>query len=110
MWVFEGWIEPDVDADSEVAEWSVTVEMVAMFEDNREASKIPVKQIEVTGPDAEGHVEDKKGVITVESGNKVSFGIRSETFVDADPRLGDVGETKFKIVDGSIGVEEVVSA
>ncbi|SFR53313.1 hypothetical protein SAMN04487947_2018 [Halogeometricum rufum] len=109
-WAFEGWVEPDVDEQGEVVEWSVTVEMAAMFEDNREASKIPVEEIDVGGTSSDGRVEDGRGVIEVEENpEKATFEIRSEAFSDSDPRLGDVGETKFKIVDGSIGIEEVSS-
>lgn len=106
-WTFEGWVEPDIDEDGEVVEWSVTVEMAAMFEDNREASKIPVDEVEVDSGD--GHVENGRGIIEADDSSRLYFDIRSERFSDSDPRLGDVGETKFKITDGSIGIKEVSS-
>ncbi|MFD1513450.1 hypothetical protein [Halomarina rubra] len=109
-WTFRGWIEPTINGSNRVAEWSVIVEMAAMFEDNREASKIPVDEVRIDSASSDGRVDDGRGVIkATEDSGRIWFDIRSKVFADRDPRLGDVGETKFKIVDGSITVEEVSS-
>jgi hypothetical protein len=106
-WRFDGWIEPDVDED--VAEWDAEIEVAAMFEDGREASSIPIHGIRVEGETAVGSVEDGRAILEADGDVRVSFYIDSEVFGDADPRSGSVGETKFKIIDGSIGIAEVAS-
>ncbi|WP_148708233.1 hypothetical protein [Haloferax sp. Atlit-12N] len=110
-WTFVGWIEPDLDVEGEIRQWEVEIEIAAMFEDDREASKIPVEEVEVTGSHVGRRLDDGRGVIEVKDDTgKIEFDIRSESLADADPRLGDLGETKFKIVDGSISIEEVASS
>ncbi|WP_136603215.1 hypothetical protein [Salinigranum halophilum] len=105
-WVFNGAIRPDVDG-ANVTRWSVSVSLTAMYEDNREADDIPIANIDVEESGAKGSVNGDGGSIETEDGvDEINFVLTSDRFSDTDPRLGDIGETKFKIVDGSVFVEE----
>lgn len=106
-WVFRGVVGPDEDV-GDVVDWSVTIGLKAMYEDNSEADDIPIADVELRGSsDARWSSSDGEAEVVVDSGvNELRFTIESKQFGDTDPRLGDVGETKFKITDGTIHVEE----
>lgn len=104
-WVFDGHIKPNRD---EVTEWKVVFELRTMFEDDQEAERIPIETIDHDPDDHVGaSLTDGKVELTVDAdGGQVSFDVKSERLAATDPRLGDVTETKFKVVEGSVTVPD----
>lgn len=104
-WKFDGQIEPNRD---DVTDWQVVIELKAMFEDNQEAERIPIDQIEHDDSDhLSRHLSDGQLTLTAsEDIGSVDFVVRSKQLAAIDPRLGDATETKFKIVDGYVSVAD----
>lgn len=104
-WKFDGHVEPNRGM---VSEWGVTIELKAMFEDEREAERIPINEIDHGDSESVEHSYSKgRAILDVNSDiGRVNFVVRSERLDVIDPRLGTATETKFKIVDGHLSVPE----
>lgn len=100
-WQFDGSIAPNRDG---VVEWSVTVELRAMYEDDKEADRIDLEEVSLNpSADANWTIADGRCTISVNnSGDAVDFEIASIRFDDGDTRDGTVTETRFKIIDGNV--------
>lgn len=104
-WEFDGYIEPNPD---EHGPWEATFSLVPLTEDNTELDPIAIDSFDdeefTVDKDGKGHVSQGEDV------HRVTFSGQSVTLSRADPRTGDVSETKFKIEDGRVAMIEAKEA
>lgn len=104
-WEFDGYIEP---SPGEHGPWEARFSLVPITEDNTELDPIAIDSFDdeefTVSDDGKGHVSQGEDV------HRVTFSGQSVTLSRADPRTGDVSETKFKIEDGRVAVVEAEGA
>ncbi|WP_367176775.1 hypothetical protein [Haloarcula rubripromontorii] len=113
-WEFTGSIGPNTErkqiADNSVEGWEVTFEIVALFEDNREANTVVIENVDAEVAAGSGSITERtldggeKGHIEVEGDVKsLTYEIEAQ-LPGRQARLGDVSKTRFKLRDGSVEV------
>ncbi|AGB17584.1 hypothetical protein Halru_3018 [Halovivax ruber XH-70] len=116
-WLFSGTVGPNSErkaiGDGPIEEWEATFELVALFEDNREADTVVVEDIDAEVADGSGQIDVAE---TRENGEKSyvnavgdvrSATVEIEAQLDGvEARLGDLAKTRLKLDDGSVEVGE----
>lgn len=104
-WEFDGYIQPSPD---EHGPWEATFSLVPITEDNTELDPIAIDSSDdqefTVSDDGKGHFSQDEDV------HRVTFNGQSVRLSRADPRTGDVSETKFKIEDGRVAMIEAEEA
>ncbi|MBV0903486.1 hypothetical protein [Haloarcula salina] len=113
-WEFTGSIGPNTErkqiADNPVEGWEATFEIVALFEDNREADTVVIEDVDAEVAAGSGTITAKpladgdKGHIEVKGDIKSSTYEIEAQLPGRQARLGDVSKTRFKLKDGSVEV------
>lgn len=116
-WLFTGTIGPnsardDISADP-LEEWDATFELVALFEDNREADTIVIEGVDATVTGGSGTIVANGPRHSGENGYLRAEGdVRGATveikarLPGSNARVGDVSKTRLKLTDGSVTVGE----
>ncbi|TMT79134.1 hypothetical protein E2L06_20190 [Haloterrigena sp. H1] len=116
-WLFTGSVGPNSDrkaiSDGSIEQWKATFELVALFEDDKEADTVIVEDVDAEVADGSGQI---KVAETSEDGEKSHIqavgDVRSATVeIEAqldgvEARLGELTKTRLKLVDGSVEVGE----
>jgi len=98
-WKFEGEIEPEID---EYNEWSATISLTRLGEDNSKANSLSVSTVACGHSDVTCEVDDSSdvadGVIHCETNaGRVDFEGESEAIGTTDPLSGLVGKLRLEI-------------
>ncbi len=116
-WLFTGSVGPNSDrkaiSDGPIEQWKATFEIVALFEDDKEADTVIVEDVDAEVADGNGQIEVAE---TREDGEKSHIqavgDVRSATVEigaqlnGVEARLGELSKTRLKLVDGSVEVGE----
>jgi len=98
-WQFEGEIEPEIN---EYSEWTATVSMIRLGEDNSKTDLLSVGAVECSHPDVDVEVVDgddgADGVIRCDENlGRIEFEGESESIGTSDPFSGLVGKLRLEI-------------
>lgn len=113
-WNFTGSIGPNTErkqiGGNPINGWEATFEIVALFEDNREADTVVIKDVDAEVESGSGSTttealeHGEKGRIEVQGDVKnVEYSIEAQ-LPGRQARLGDVSKTRLKLTDGSVEV------
>ncbi|AZQ14521.1 hypothetical protein DOS48_06570 [Halorubrum sp. PV6] len=113
-WNFTGSIGPNTErkqiAGNPIDGWETTFEIVALFEDNREADTVVIEDVDAEVESGSGSTttetleHGEKGRIEVQGDVKnVEYSIEAR-LPGRRARLGDVSKTRLKLTDGSVEV------
>jgi hypothetical protein len=113
-WEFTGSIGPNSErkqiANNPVERWEATFEIVALFEDNREADTVVIENVDVKIAAGSGSInttildDGAKGHIEVQGNvGRAKYEIKAQ-LPGRQARLGDVSKTRFKLMEGSVEV------
>jgi hypothetical protein len=117
QWLFTGSIWPNSEHkrinEGKLDEWDATFELVALFEDGREADAVLIETIEAVLADGSGKITrgepssgGEKGHLQT-SGDVKKAKLRIEAKLPGlDARVGDVSKTRLKLTGGSVVVGE----